>query len=111
MGQGSVVTLPHTEREKFSRNTGIHGLTVREASSPQPVSLPVLRASHSLGLSVSVSFKRQVYSVSSSNQTRVEAEDVVSFSVIPELYVMAATLITVMPADQETLAAFGGGHI
>lgn len=69
------------------------------------MSLPVLRASRSLGLSASVSFfKGQVCSFSS-NQTRVEAEDVLSFSVTPDLDVMAATLVTVMHADRETGAA------
>lgn len=90
-----------TQKETSSVETGTHSPTVREANSPQPVSLPVLSASDSLGLSVSVSFKRQVCSVSSSNQTHVEAEDVVSCSSIPDLYVMAATLFTAMCADRE----------
>lgn len=49
-------------------------------------------------------FKRQVCSVSS-NQTHVEAEDVVSCSSTPNLYVMAATLLTAMRADREAGAA------
>lgn len=95
---------PHIEKAS-SVETGTHSQTVQKASSPQPGSLPVLRASRSLGLSVSVSFfKRQVCSVSS-NQTHVEAKDVVSCSSTPDLYVMAATLLTAMRADREAGAA------